>query len=71
MKNRKESKVIFDVTEEEVQFEALRYLGRRLTESELDLASKSMYDGLATTIDIVFRAAILNSVDYYLNLPKT
>lgn len=55
------NKIIFSVTEDELQFEAERIIGRRLTEDELAYACKGIEWGLGTGIEIVFAAAIKQS----------
>jgi hypothetical protein len=55
-------KIIFSVTEDELQFEAERIIGRRLTDDELAYASKGIEWGLGTGIGIVFDTAIKQSV---------
>ena len=55
-------KIIFSATENELQFEAERIIGRRLSEDELAYACKGIEWGLGTGIEIVFAAAIKQSV---------
>lgn len=55
-------KIIFSVTENELQFEAERIIGRSLTDDELAYACKGIEWGLGTGIEIVFNSAIRQSV---------
>ena len=55
-------KIISCVTENELQFEAQRIIGRQLTEDEMFYAQKCIGWGLGTGCDIVFRAAIEESL---------
>lgn len=62
MKSEGIDRVIFSVTEDELQFEAERIIGRRLTDDELAYACDGIEWGLGTGIEIVFAAAIKQSV---------
>lgn len=52
------NKILFSVTTEDLQQETERYIGRRLTDDELDTAAKGIESGLSFGLDIVFKAAI-------------
>ena len=62
MKSEANDRVIFSVTEDELQFEAERIIGRRLSDDELAYACKGIEWGIGTGIEIVFAAAIKQSV---------
>ncbi len=55
-------KVIFCIHESDVQEEALRIIGRHLTEDELYYARKGIEAGLSFDIETVFATAIDDSV---------
>jgi hypothetical protein len=57
-----EDRIIFSITAEDLQQEAIRCLGRRLTDEELDIATKCIDGGLSTGIDTVFKTAIEEAV---------
>jgi len=62
VKSEANDRVIFSVTEDELQFEAERIIGRRLSDDELAYACKGIEWGIGTGIEIVFAAAIKQSV---------
>ena len=54
-------KVIYCIHEIDVQLEAQRLIGRKLTEEELLHTQKCLQMGLGTSIGLVYRAAIQNA----------
>ena len=48
-------RILFCITEEELQFEAKQILGRRLNEEEIIIAQKGLDYGIMTSIDTVYR----------------
>ncbi len=54
---------LFEISIEWVQEEAIRIVGRQLSESELSSVKKGLEWGLLTEIDTVFRTAIENAVE--------
>jgi hypothetical protein len=58
-----ENEIIFYITYDWVQQEALRYINRKLTDEELYSVKKGIEAGLLFDIDTVFEAAITNAVE--------
>lgn len=56
--NQNGDKIIFSVSEDDLQQEAIRLVGRKLNEDELYIAVKGIDWGLSFDIETVFRAAI-------------
>ena len=56
-------KTVFIVTVGDIQQESMRLIGRKLTDEELDTATKGIDWGLSFDIDTVFKAAIDEAVD--------
>ncbi|OHB70337.1 MAG: hypothetical protein A2W23_02455 [Planctomycetes bacterium RBG_16_43_13] len=48
-------KLVFSITLEDLQSEALRMIGRTLTDEEIYIAKKGLESGLLTSIDVVYR----------------
>ncbi len=57
------AKNLFEISIEWVQDEAIRLVGRSLSECELSSVKKGIEWGLLTDIDTVFKAAIENAVE--------
>jgi len=58
-----ESNIIFQITEEDLQNEAIERIGRKLTENEIDIAKKGIEWGLGDitlmiTYDTIFNEMI-------------
>jgi hypothetical protein len=62
MNNNKKDSIIFSVTIEELQDEAIRLIGRKLTDKELYTAKKGIEAGLSFDIETVFKSAIEEAV---------
>ncbi len=54
--------IIFSVSLEELQQEAIQFIGRNLTSEEIYRASKGIEAGLSFDIETVFKTAIRESV---------
>ena len=66
MKNLMEKnpdRILFCITEEELQFEAKQILGRRLNEEEIIIAQKGLDYGIMTSIDMVYRTILKEMID--------
>ena len=56
-------RILFCITEEELQFEAKQILGRRLNEEEIIIAQKGLDYGIMTSIDTVYRTILKEMID--------
>jgi len=56
------AEIIFSVTENDLQQEAIRLTGKRLNDDELYVAAKGIDWGLSFDIETVFRVAIDEAV---------
>jgi hypothetical protein len=57
------SKAVFAITEDHVQLEAERIVGRRLTRDEMYFATKGIEAGLSFDVDTVYATAIEEAVE--------
>ena len=62
-KNPDRIRILFCITEEELQFEAKQILGRRLNEEEIIIAQKGLDYGIMTSIDVVYRTILEEMID--------
>ena len=56
-------RILFCITEEELQFEAKQILGRRLNEEEIIIDQKGLDYGIMTSIDVVYRTILKEMID--------
>lgn len=56
-------RILFCITEEELQFEAKQILGRKLNEEEIIIAQKGLDYGVMTSIDVVYRTILEEMID--------
>jgi len=61
--NQNDNKIIFSITVEELQNEAINRIGRKLTDNELYTASKGIESGLSFDIETVFQTAVEEAVE--------
>lgn len=65
MNNKQNNEILFSVTTEELQNEAVDRIGRKLTDEELYTAQKGIESGLSFGIETIFRTAIDDSVEIW------
>ena len=56
-------RILFCITEEELQFEAKQILGRKLNEEEIIIAQKGLDYGIMTSIETVYRTILKEMID--------
>ncbi|MBU1017014.1 MAG: hypothetical protein ABIJ36_01125 [Patescibacteria group bacterium] len=62
MNNEQNKEIIYSITVEDLQDEAICRIGRKLTDDELYTAKKCIEWGLSSVIDITMKAAIEEAV---------
>ncbi|KCZ70638.1 hypothetical protein ANME2D_02659 [Candidatus Methanoperedens nitroreducens] len=70
METIKKEEVLFYITKETIQYEAMQKIGRYLTDEELDVAKKGLEWGLMTDIDTVYNAILFEMIKENKNYDK-
>ncbi len=65
MDNNKNNEILFSVTAEELQNEAVSRIGRKLSDGEMYTAQKGIESGLSFDIETVFGTAIDDAVEIW------
>ncbi len=63
MKTQENLQVIYPITVEDLQDDAVRRIGRKLNDDELHTAKKCVEWGLSSIVDITLKSAIEEAVD--------
>jgi hypothetical protein len=58
METINKEELLFYIDKETMQYEAMRTIGRHLTEEELDIAKDGLESGLMTDIETVYNAIL-------------
>jgi len=58
MKTKTNSKIIFSISEDDVQIEAIEKIGRKLTFDEMQIAKKGLEFGILTGIHIIYNTIL-------------
>ena len=61
--DKQNNEIIFSITVEELQNEAINRIGRKLTDDELYTASKGIESGLSFDIETIFQTAVEEAVE--------
>ncbi len=59
---QQQNELVFSITLEDLQTEAMEALGRTLTEEELEIAKDGLYEGLRFDIDTVYRTIFFEMI---------
>jgi hypothetical protein len=62
MIDNQNDRIIFSITAEQLQNEAVKRIGRKLTDNELQTAVKGVESGLSTGLDEILKTAIDEAV---------
>ena len=62
MKTNNDTRIIFSISEDDVQIEAIERIGRKLTEDEMQIAKKGLESGILTGIHIIYQTILLEMI---------
>ena len=62
MKNKPKPKILFSITEDDIQIEAREKIDRELTGDEIQIAKKGLESGILTGIDIIYKTILLEMI---------
>ena len=63
METKRRTKVIYPITIGDLQKDAIKRIGRELTDDELHIAKKCVESGLSCIMDITLKAAIEEAIN--------
>ncbi|MEK7211938.1 MAG: hypothetical protein AAB731_04865 [Patescibacteria group bacterium] len=63
MRIKQGSEVIYPITVADLQDDAIKRIGRELTDDELHIAKKCVESGLSCVVDITLKAAIEEAIN--------
>ncbi|MEK7117428.1 MAG: hypothetical protein AAB861_01500 [Patescibacteria group bacterium] len=63
MNNKQSNEVIYPITIDDLQNDAVRRIGRKLNDDELHIAKKCVEWGLSSVVDITLKSAIEEAID--------
>lgn len=63
METKQKAKVIYPITIGDLQDDAVKRIGRELTDDELHIAKKCVESGLSCIMDITLKSAIEEAID--------
>jgi hypothetical protein len=63
MDNIDNNYLVFAITLDDLQREALEKIGRILTDEEIDIAKKGLEFGLLTNIDVIYRTIFCEMIE--------
>jgi len=58
-----ENNIIFQITKENLQYEAIEKIGRKLTNEEIEIAKDGLEWGLLTNIDVVYHTIFTEMIN--------
>lgn len=62
MKTNSDTRILFSISEDDVQIEAIERIGRKLTEDEMQIAKKGLESGILTGIHIIYHTILTEMI---------
>ena len=62
VKTDNDTRILFAITEQDVQSEAIEQIGRTLNEDEMEIAQKGLEWGIVTGIHIVYKTILFDMI---------